>query len=264
MFGAIIGDIAGSRFEGKYDIPDDFELIAENSKFTDDTVHTIAIAEALRLHFTEQTPLYRAATEQLQTLGRRYLWCGCGDRFYEWLFMTEPKSYNSFGNGAAMRVSPCAYFGSRLEQVMEYARIVTEITHNHPDGVKGAQATASAVFFARCGESKDKIKQKLERFGLSFGKPENTGKFQIACLEAVSLALSVFFNTSSFEDCIRQSVLLGGDTDTIAAIAGSVAWAYYGKTVSDPLAVQAISKLDDYLREILSRSFDISSSDGKD
>ena len=151
MFGAMIGDIAGSRFEGKFNIPKDFELVTEKCHFTDDTVQTLAIAKAIKEHRETGEPLKDLAIKYLQELGRRYLWCGCGDMFYKWLFKSEPQPYGSYGNGAIMRISPCAHFAHSLEQALDYAEIVTSVTHNTDEAVRAAKGVTTAIWLARHG-----------------------------------------------------------------------------------------------------------------
>ena len=246
MLGAILGDIVGSRFEGKTNVPQDFVLMTDDCRFTDDTVHTIAIAKALREHIETGAELKGLAVQYLQEYGRRYLWCGCGDRFYKWLFKTAPKPYESYGNGAAMRVSSCAWFASSLEQALAYAEQVTEITHNHTDAVCGAKAVVQFIWYGRQGVEKQEAYRLLIDSGLYYPQEVAQGKFDVTCKGTVNAAIHAFMNGNSFAEVLRNAVLYGGDTDTTAAVAGSIAEAYYQIPVD--IKEQAVAKFDDFLR----------------
>lgn len=249
MIGTIIGDTVGSRFEGKINIPAGFELLTEESRFTDDTVHTLAIAKALKEHQETGESLNSLAVKYLQEFGRRYIWCGCGDKFYEWLFKFEPEPYNSYANGAAMRVSPCAWYASSLEQALEYAEIVTSVTHNHPEAVQGAKAVTEAIWLIRNGVSdKNEVRQTLISDGLYLPQEVIPNKFDVTCRGTVNAAITAFMNGSSYTEVIRNAIMYGGDTDTNAAIAGSLAEAAYG--VPADLANEVLERLDDFLMEI--------------
>lgn len=227
-WGAIIGDIIGSRFEGCQLARVPFEyFVEERSCFTDDSVCTLAVAEAILDHKEKGVSLEQSAIKQLQKKGRRYLWAGFGGGMYTWIMADNPAPYGSYGNGAAMRVSPCAWLADSYEQAIEYAHTVTNITHNHEDSIWGAEVTVTAIWYLSQTDDKEYVMELLhDRYGLDLEKVQNN-PFQINCRDAVSLACKAFFEANSFEETIQNAVWLGGDTDTIAAIAGSIAEAYY-------------------------------------
>ncbi|MDR1662452.1 MAG: ADP-ribosylglycohydrolase family protein [Azoarcus sp.] len=247
MLGAIIGDIVGSRFEFDNCRSKDFELFARNCRVTDDSIMTLAIASAIMSAGTEDGEKLAAATvAAMQKLGRQYPFCGFGAHFARWVNSTHPAPYNSYGNGAAMRVSPAAIVARTLEEAIRLARIVTGVTHNHPEGLKGAEATATAIFMARSGASKNDIRDAVGRhyypldFTIDAIRPGYT--FNETCQKTVPQAIEAFLESDSFEDAIRIAISLGGDSDTLAAIAGSIAEAFYG--ISDDLAKTALRYLD--------------------
>lgn len=249
MFGAIIGDIIGSRYEGCINIPDDFIFMTEECRFTDDTVQTIAVAKAVKEHRETGASLKDLSVKYLQELGRRYLWCGCGDMFYKWLFKTDPQPYGSYGNGAIMRISPCAYYADSLKQALDYAEIVTSVTHNTDEAVRAAKSVTTAIWLARNGSKKNEILENLfetENFILEDVVPN---KFDITCKGTLNIAVHAFMNGSTLEDVIRKAVVYGGDTDTNAAVAGSIASAYYG--IPEYLKEIVYLKLDEYLLAML-------------
>lgn len=232
MLGAIIGDIVGSRFEWHNHRSKEFAFFDPACTFTDDTVMTIAVAVALMRCRQDFTHLFSETVSCLQAYGRRYPEAGYGGRFYQWIFSSDPQPYGSYGNGAAMRVSACAYVGKSMKQVLELSKTVTEVTHNHPESLQAARAVAGAVFLARTGHSRKDISD----FVLSCGYDLNFTLAQIRphyhfdarCHASVPQALTAFFESTDFEDAIRNAVSIGGDSDTIAAISGSIAGAYYG------------------------------------
>ena len=236
MLGAVIGDVVGSIYEHNNIKTKDFELFKPTCSFTDDTVMTIAVAKAL-LVTKEKTAgmdelfLKKELIKQMQKYGRQYPYAGYGEMFRSWLTLENPQPYNSFGNGSAMRVSPCGYIAVTLEEALELAKISAEVTHNHPEGIKGAQATAAAIFLARCGKTKEEIKQYIEEYfyildrTLDEIRPEY--RFNGSCQGTVPQAIQAFLESTDFEDAIRNAVSLGGDSDTLAAITGGIAWAYY-------------------------------------
>lgn len=259
MLGAIIGDVVGSRFEFANIKRKDFYLFHENCFFTDDSVMTLAVAKAIMATGRITTSLddycrllERNATKYLQKIGRRYPNCGYGNRFYHWVFSVEPRPYNSFGNGAAMRISPVGDFARTEAEVVSLTRAVTAISHNHPEGIKGAEATAMAIFLAKNKATKEEIKKRIEAdyYPLNFRISEirDNYYFDETCQGTVPQALQAFMEADSFEDAIRTSVSLGGDSDTLAAICGSVAASYYG--VPEIIKNQALSYLDDELQVI--------------
>lgn len=248
MLGAIIGDIAGSVYEFHPHKSKDFPLFSEKSAFTDDTVMTLAVAEALMNGGAEED--YIAS---MQRWGRRYPDGGYGGRFFGWLFQKEPQPYNSFGNGSAMRVSACAYAANSLEQVKQLSLAVTDVTHNHPEGIKGAEAAAVAGYLARNGADLSEIRAHIceNYYSLDFTLDEirPTYRFNETCQDTVPQALEAFFESTSFEDAIRNAISVGGDSDTLAAITGGVAEAYYG--IPSALREEAMEYLDTRLLDIL-------------
>ena len=242
LIGAIVGDIAGSRFEWLNCKSKDFTLLVEQHEgakpccFTDDTVMTLAIADAIMKWREGGDTSYGAfsscAIKSMQTFGRHHPHAGYGGSFVAWLQDKNPRPYNSWGNGAAMRVSACGWAGRTLDEVKAMSRAVTEVTHNHPEGLKGAEATAVATFLARTGKSMAEIEKVVNRdyYRLDFTLDEirERYKFDVSCQGSVPQALEAFFESTSFEDAIRNAISIGGDSDTIGAICGAVAGAYYG------------------------------------
>ena len=262
MYGAIIGDIVGQPYESKrVAAPEkDFTLFKPYNHFTDDTVMTVAVAEAL-MEAGGDAGLERIkehAVRSMRKWGRRYPHAGYGRAFKSWLFTKDPKPYGSWGNGSAMRVSPVAWLYDDLEQVLEVSKAVAEVTHDHPEGIKGAQGAAGALFLARSGLGKEKIRAFLEGtigYDLSFTIDgiRDIYTFSSACQASVPQALEAFLEGESFEDVIRTAVYLGGDSDTIAAIAGSVAEAYY--PVPEEMIEEARSRLTPDLLEVVDRFY---------
>jgi len=194
----------------------------------------------------------RLAVKYMQRIGRKYPKCGYGGRFRRWIFSDTPQPYNSFGNGAAMRISPVGFAAESEEEVVRLSRAVTAVTHNHPEGIKGAEAVAMAIYMARKGCSKEDICDRITRnyYSLDFTIDEIRGtyKFDVTCQGSVPQAIEAFLESESFEDAIRTAVSVGGDSDTIAAIAGSIAEAFYG--VPEELKDTALLYLDSELRAI--------------
>ncbi len=230
--GAIIGDIVGSRFEWENYRAKDFSLLTDDCFFTDDSVMTIAIAKALLECNGEYSDLSNKTILNMQKVGRKYPDSGYGSGFYSWLFSRTPVPYNSWGNGSAMRVSACAYLARSLEEAIELSDKVTNITHNHPEGLKGAEATTVATYMALHGFSKEEIKKHiLENYydiNFTLDSIRETYQFDGSCQGTVPQALEAFFESTDYEDAIRNAISIGGDSDTIAAITGAVAGAYYG------------------------------------
>jgi len=240
MLGAIAGEIIGSYYEFHKIKTKEFELFHPESKFTDDTVLSMAIAKSL----LDNEPYL----DNVVDFGLRYFEVGYGGSFKSWLKSDEHEPYNSWGNGSAMRVSPIAWAFDTEEKVLEEARKSAEITHNHPEGIKGAEATALAIFMARKGASKEEIKERIStEFAYDLSRtvdeirPEY--KFEVSCQKSVPESIICFLDSISFEDCIRNCVSLGGDADTMGAIAGGIAEAYYGV----PKEIE--EKIDGYLPE---------------
>lgn len=260
MIGAILGDMIGAPYEfDRGDKTKDFELFTEYSEFTDDSVMSLAVAEGLLDAGRDATPdeIRAAVTECMQKWGHKYPDAGYGGRFYHWLFGGKnPKPYGSYGNGSAMRVSAVGWLYDTLDRTLEVAAATADVTHNHPEGIKGAQATAAAIFMARHGATKDEIKAYIvNNFGYNLSRTcdeiRPTYHHVESCQETVPEAITAFLEAESFEDAIRTAVSLGGDTDTLAAITGGIAEAFYGVPVK--LIIAATERLSDELNEVLSR-----------
>lgn len=224
MLGAIAGDVIGSVYEGLPVKTTDFPLFVPASTFTDDTVLTVAVAHAI-LHGGSYA-------ESLKSFGRKYPNAGYGGAFLNWIFSSSNAPYNSWGNGSAMRVSPVGFAFDSTEEVLSEAAKSAEVTHNHPEGIKGAQATALSILLARQGETQATIKEEISRrFGYDLKRTLNeirpSYRFDISCQGSVPESLIAFFESTDFEDAVRKTISLGGDSDTMAAIAGSVAQAFY-------------------------------------
>lgn len=236
MYGAILGDIIGSPFEfDRGDKTKDFKLFSRRSHFTDDSVMTLAVCEALLKVGQDATvkEIEDAVISSMQSWGRRYPHAGYGGYFRRWLTACHPEPYNSFGNGSAMRVSAVGWLYDSLENTRTVAKATANVTHNHPEGIKGAEATASAIFMARKGSSKEEIKKYIENefhYDLNRTLDEIRPSYHMdeTCQKTVPEAIIAFLEAKDFEDAIRNAVSLGGDTDTLGAITGSIAEAYYG------------------------------------
>ncbi len=252
MWGAIIGDIVGSRFEFANYRDKDFSLFDSNCRFTDDSVLTAAVAETL-LSFDE-TPGEREFKDALiyafHQYGKAYFNCGFGGRFFDWVIDRKREPYGSYGNGSAMRVSPVGWYASTLEEAERFAKWSAEVTHNHPEGIKGAVATAGAIFLARSGKMKPVIKHYVEGLGYALNVPvvrlQKTNDFDESCMATIPVAVRCFLEGEDFEDTIRNAISVGGDSDTIGAIAGSIAEAYFG--VDEVYKVMAKRYLDERLK----------------
>ena len=274
MIGAIVGDIVGSRFEFDNHKSKDFELFAvcgklngvvdedlrtmlDSSTFSDDSVMTLAIAKAILRWKEMESPtcrdLSRIAAASMREFGNMYPLAGYGGTFARWLRDETMGPYDSWGNGAAMRVSACGWAGRTLDEVKAMSRAVTEVTHNHPEGIKGAEATAVATFLARIGKSKEEIESAIVQdyypldFTLDEIRPDY--EFDVSCQGSVPQALEAFVESTSFEDAVRNAVSIGGDSDTIAAICGAVAGAFYG--VPDDIRAKAETFLSAHLLGVL-------------
>ncbi|MDO4642822.1 MAG: ADP-ribosylglycohydrolase family protein [Cardiobacteriaceae bacterium] len=250
LLGAAIGDIIGSRFEFNNYRQTDFDLFTPESRFTDDTVCTVAIAEWV-LHGCHDD-----LVSIMQRWCRRYMGCGFGDNFMRWALNDDPQPYNSYGNGAAMRVSPVGWAFSTLDDTLSYATASAAITHNHPEGIKGAQATAAAIYLARNGSDKEAIKNKItDYFAYDLEKNCDTIRldyeFNESCQGTVPQAVTAFLESHDFEHAMRLAVSLGGDSDTLAAITGSIAEAYYSE-IPTSIQAQAIERLPAEMLDVLS------------
>ena len=259
MYGAILGDIIGSPYE--FDMGNkskDFPLFSRKSTFTDDTVMTVAVAEAL-LNAGKDADLdtiRSAVVNSMQKWGKKYPYAGYGGRFRYWLTEKNPQPYGSWGNGSAMRVSAVGWLYDSLDRTLAVARATAEVTHNHPEGIKGAEATASAIFLARTGSTKSDIKTYIEgkfHYDLSRTCDEIRPTYHHveSCQQTVPEAITAFLEGDSFEDVIRTAVSLGGDCDTLTAIAGSIAEGFYG--VPEALKAACSKRLDAPLQEVLAR-----------
>lgn len=253
MLGAIIGDIVGSRFEWHNYKSKDFEFLNYQCFFTDDSVMSLALCKALLQSGNGFADLSEQAITCMREFGKNYPHAGYGGGFSSWLLSVNPQPYNSFGNGAAMRVSGCGYVANSIEEAKRLSKAVTEVTHNHPEGLKGAEAVAVAVFLARSGwnllEIRDYIVKNYYRIGFTLDSIREEYDFDVTCQGSVPQALEAFFESTDFEDAIRNAISIGGDSDTIATITGAVAEAYYG--IPTEIRKHALTFLDERLLAIL-------------
>ena len=229
MLGAIVGDIIGSAYEFKNTKRKEFHLFTPKSKFTDDTVMTLAVARWL---CDDKEHCKETLVQRMQEFGRRYPTAGYAGSFMRWLYNPEPQPYNSYGNGSAMRVSPVAFYSHSLQEALGLAKISAEVTHNHSEGIKGAQAIASSIYLARHGATKEEIKSYVEeQFHYDLSRQLDdirpTYSYDMSCQNTVPQALLAFLEGANFEDVMRSAVSIGGDSDTIAAMAGGIAQAFY-------------------------------------
>ena len=235
MLGAILGDMVGSPYEfdrNNYKHKD-FPLLSENSHFTDDTVMTLAVALGLIAGQGDAQKTFAEVRYEMRHWGRRYPHAGYGGMFRRWLRAEHPQPYGSFGNGSAMRVAAAGWLFDTLDKTLEMAKVTAEVTHNHPEGSKGAQATAAAIFLARTGHSKLEIKRYVEQtFGYDLSRTCDEirpGYRHVeTCQQTVPEAIIAFLESAGFEDALRNAVSLGGDSDTLACITGGIAETFYG------------------------------------
>lgn len=262
VLGAVIGDIVGSRFELNNYRAKDFEFFCSDCHVTDDSLMTLAVCEALLgisddhgISWRLASQLPKFTIQSMQRLGRAHLNCGFGQSFLNWVCTDNPQPYGSYGNGAAMRVSGCGWAGEHIAEVESLATMVTAISHDHPEALKGAAAVAMAVFLARKGRTQDEIRAaitaryyqhlpSLEEIRPNYG-------FDASCQGSVPQAIAAFLEATSFEDTIRNAVSIGGDSDTIAAIAGSIAEPYFG--IPESMRSAALAYLDKEQRSIVER-----------
>ena len=268
MYGALLGDMIGAPYEfDRGDKTKDFPLFCKYSHFTDDSVMTIAVAEALLdFRFREDEDIKAGLVESMRKWGKKYPNAGYGRKFYHWLHSRHPEPYGSYGNGSAMRVSSAGWLFDTIDETRHMARLTAEVTHNHPEGIKGAEATASAIFLARTGHSKDEIRDYIVReFGYDLSRTCDQIRPEYyhneSCQKTVPEAITAFLEGTDFEDVIRTAVSLGGDCDTLTCIAGSIAEAYYG--VPAILEAECRSRLPEDMLYILGR-FDIAREHGHD
>jgi ADP-ribosylglycohydrolase len=249
IIGAIAGDIIGAPYEWNRIKTTEFPLFSAESDFTDDTVLTIAVADSIL------SGKDFAAT--LRDYGRRYPNRGYGGFFRHWLHSDNPRPYGSFGNGSAMRASPTGFAASTLEEAVQLAQHSAEVTHNHPEGIKGAQATAAAIYLARTGCTKQQIRDYVTRafgYDLDFTLDEirPTYRFNETCQQTVPQAIVAFLESTDYESAIRLAISLGGDSDTLACITGGIAAAYY-KEIPEAIVQNTLSLLPEEFREVIRR-----------
>lgn len=251
MIGAIIGDIAGSIYEWNNIKTKEFPLFQDKCFFTDDTVMTVAVAEGLMNGGKKDDFI-----DAMKKYGRMYPGAGYGGRFGSWLFSEDRKPYNSWGNGSAMRTAAVGWWCDSLEETRKMAALAAGVTHDHPEGIKGAESTAAAIFLARTGHGKAEIRNYVEReFGYDLSRTLDEirpgYRFNESCQDTVPQAIVAFLESTDFEDAIRNAISLGGDSDTLAAITGSIAETTYG--VPQELKDKAWEYLDEPLRAVLHR-----------
>lgn len=251
MLGAILGDIVGSVYEFDNIKTKKFELFSEKCGFTDDTVMTVAVAEALLQYdeIIDVEDFKRTLIGSMHKWGKLYPHAGYGGHFGLWLTLGETEPYGSYGNGSAMRVSPVAWYADSLEECLKLAEATAAVTHNHPEGINGAVVTAGAAYLARTGADMGEIRAFVEKYydmGFTLDSIRDAYYFNETCQETVPEAMEAFFESVSFEDAIRNGISIGGDSDTLCAITGAVAEAYYG------LSNEQINAAKTYLDEELS------------
>ena len=257
MLGAIIGDIVGSVYEFQNTKSTDFDLFTPWTKFTDDTVMTLAVAKWL---VEDESHSLQGLVYYMQWLGRKYPNAGYGGNFDAWLYRDNPQPYNSWGNGAGMRVSPVGLYAQTLDEALALAAVTAAVTHNHPEGVKGAQAIAASVFLCKKGKTKEEIRDYVERVfdydlhrKIADIRPSYT--FDVSCQGSVPEAIIAFLEGDTFEEVIRLAISLGGDSDTIACMAGAIAACMY--SIPDWITAKCNEILTEELREIMGGFFDL-------
>jgi len=266
MIGAIIGDIVGSRFEFHNHRSKDFDLFTDDCFVTDDSIMTLSVAKAIMETEKQIQPalggfnqnneyhklLEKMTIKYMQKIGQKYPHCGYGGMFSQWIFSSNPKPYNSYGNGAAMRISPVGFAGRTESEISRLSEIITGVSHNHREGLKGAEAAALAIYMARSGNTKSEIRDRIKRdyYSLDFTIDEIRDAYQFneTCQETVPQAIEAFLESTSFEDAIRIAISVGGDSDTMAAITGAIAEGYYG--VPSWIREKALYYLDEELLTI--------------
>jgi len=253
LLGAIIGDIVGSRFEWNNIKSKAFDFLTYTCELTDDSVMSLAIAKAILEAGSATEELGNLTVKYMREIGRKYPNCGYGGMFKQWMVSDSMGAYNSYGNGAAMRVSACGFAAKNLDEAKLLSRKVTEVTHNHPEGIKGAEAAAVCVFLAREGknilEIRDYVDQHYYPMNFTLDGIRNSYRFDVTCQDTVPQAIMAFLESTGFEDAIRNAISIGGDSDTLAAITGGIAEAYYGIPVE--IRKHALTFLDERLLKIL-------------
>lgn len=247
MLGAIVGDIVGSVYEFNNIKTTEFELFTGGSRFTDDTVMTLAVAWWLT---TDETHSPDRLVECMQGLGRRYPYAGYGGNFARWIFRDRPAPYGSWGNGSGMRVSPVGLYAATLDEALALAEISASVTHDHPEGIKGAQAVAACMYMCRAGNTKEEVKSYIEKtFGYDLSRTLDDIRsgytYDVSCQGSVPEAIIAFLEGRSFEETIRLAVSIGGDSDTIACMTGAIASCLY------PIPMDIAGKCDDVLTDDL-------------
>lgn len=265
MFGAMIGDIVGSRFEFDDHKSKEFALFGNDGindfpcEFTDDSVMTIAVADALlgRGANEDDETFKKRLVERMHYHGRKRMNAGFGNYFYKWLKNGWTKPYNSYGNGSAMRVAPAGWVADSLEETERIARLTAEVTHDHPEGIKGAQSVAAVIWMARNGKNKEEIRHYVEThfypeaFRKSIDEIRPDYEFDESCQGTVPVAMVAFYESTGFEDALRNAVSVGGDSDTLTDITAAMAEAYYG--IPEQIREKAMTYLDDEMRGIAVR-----------
>ena len=262
MYGAILGDMIGAPYEfNKNNIKTkDFEMFNRKVRYTDDSVMTVAVADAI-LHTDKdasEEEMKDAFVVSMQKWGKKYPKAGYGGKFKKWLVSESPHPYGSYGNGSAMRVSPVGWYYESLERTIEVAGWSAEVTHNHPDGVLGAKVTAAIIYLARTGASKEEIKSYARQMlgndlSMTCDEVRPWYKFDVSCLGTVPFSIIAFLEGRDFEDVIRTAVSLGGDCDTLTCIAGSMAEAFYG--VPEDFEKECEKRLPEDMREIIGKFY---------
>ena len=253
MLGAIIGDIVGSRFEWDNIKTKEFDFLTYKCSVTDDSIMSLAVAKAIAQCEGDYSALSKNAVKYMQEIGRPYPFCGYGGMFRQWMYSDDPKPYGSYGNGAAMRVSACGFAATSMDEAIELSRKVTEVTHNHPEGIKGAEATAVAIYMARTGSSileiRDYINNNYYPMNFTLDGIRDSYSFNETCQDTVPQAIMAFLESENFEDAIRNAISIGGDSDTLAAITGGIAEAYYG--IPAEIRKHALTFLDELQLSVL-------------
>lgn len=248
MLGAIIGDIVGSIYEFRSDKTKSFPLFSPGCSPTDDSLMTMAVGvTCVSADIHNESEFKHTLALMMREIGRQYPDAGYGDRFFDWLMSDTMGPYGSYGNGSAMRVSPVAYVAETLDEAEKLAKWSAEVTHDHPEGIKGAQAVAAAIYLAKEGHDKDEIRAYIERkyYDLDFTLDEirPSYSFDVTCMGSVPQAIMCFLEAEDFGDAVRNAISLGGDGDTIGAMAGAIAEAYFG--IPDELQEEAMEYMDD-------------------
>lgn len=262
MYGAIIGDIIGSKFEfDRGNKSREFELFTKLDMFTDDTVMSVAVAQAIMDAGKEadEKTVKANLIKSMKKWGQKYPHAGYGGRFIDWVLSDDPKPYGSYGNGSGMRVSAVGWAYDTIERTREVARWTAEVTHNHPEGIKGAESVAAAIFMARSGASKEAIRSYIiAEFGYDLSRTLDEIRPYYHhvedCMKTIPEAFECFLEAESYEDCIRNVMYIGGDTDTLGAIAGAIADAFWGIPMS--FITAANEYLDDELLEVIEKFYE--------